>query len=448
MIQKKIKIFIISTILLFATQIFAQTLSLQDCIKLALKENNKIKSQKLEIEKDEEEKKATFYQFFPSSQIKYEFLKIEYAPTPPDSMTFEVPAGPSTMPVSFPLDYPSKIHDLSIEAGQPLTPLWSIYKAYNITKIKKQISKLKLKLTKNKLKNSIITYYYNYLLLEKAKNLLIESKKQIKQYEKTAQNFVDAKMTDKRGVLKLKISELQIEKQIKNTKRTEEIIKTALAILMNKKEADFELQKENFSQIKLSKDEKDLITLQNNNRIEFKLFKKVENITQKLKEIAYQPFIPSLVLVGSYKRNFSPLKMNPVKGNFAFGITLSFPIFANWGTSFHKLNVAKANIVINKLKNKEAKNQMKLQIKSLYSNIKLKEDEIKIAKQQIEEAKENLKIEEDKYSAKMTTETDLLKANMQLLKAKTELAKSYFEYKASIFKLANIVNVEFQDIVK
>ncbi len=439
----------IAFILLFTNTIFAETLNLQQCIDIALKENNKIKAFQHSVAKEEDKKKAVIYQFLPSTQLKYELLKIEYAPTPPDAMTFDVPAGPgTTMPVDFPLEYPSKIHDLSIELGQPVTALWSVYKAYSIGKTSEQIAKLQLKMTKRDVYLAVVKAYYNYLLLGEVHNLLQTSLEQLEQYQKRAQSFVDAHMADKRGVLKLKISILELQRQIKVTEQRMQTIKVALAIFMNRDEHSFDLQKESPDDIAIHLPKKEILALQNEHRLELKLFKKVEKINEDAKDIAYQPFIPSLVLIAGYKRNFEPLDMNPVKGNFVFGFNLSFPLFFNWGTSYHKLQAARSDILITKFNNINARQQMRLQIENILTTIELNKDKMDIAKRQIEEAKENLRIEENKYRVRMTTETDLLTANVKLRTAKATLLQSYYSYKASLYELAKTIGVDLKDIAE
>ncbi len=140
--------------------------------------------------------------------------------------------------------------------------------------------------------------------------------------------------------------------------------------------------------------------------------------------------------------------MNPVKGNFVFGLNLSFPLFFNWGTSYHKLQAARSDILITKFNNINAQKQMRLQIENILTTIDLNKDKMDIAKQQTNEAKENLRIEEDKYRVKMTTETDLLTANLELRTSKATFLQSYYSYKASLYELAKTVGVDLKDIAE
>ena len=277
-------------------------------------------------------------------------------------------------------------------------------------------------------------------MVERLGTLLSETVKQLDLYQKQAQNFVDAGMTDKRAVLKVKLEKAKIDKEIQNVEGSKLLLRRALALLMNRTMESFELSYGEADFVAANAEIETLFGMQEKNRAELKMLEKLELINDNLTDIAIQPFIPMIALTGGYKHNFDASSMSP-EGTFFVGGVLSWEFGFDTMKQYNSFQKVRSEKVKTKLANIDARKQMRLQVTQLYTDLMVKEKEIGIAQASIEAAAENLRIEESKYQEKMTTETDLLAASLQERQAKTSYITAVFQYKIALRKLAGTIGV-------
>ena len=181
------------------------------------------------------------------------------------------------------------------------------------------------------------------------------------------------------------------------------------------------------------------------NRLEYKLLEKSENVYEYSEMMAAQPLIPTLALVAGYKKNWDAGGSSPENTLFIGG-TLSWSIGFDWGKTAFDIKQSKHKKVQTRLENAATKKQLSLQLTQLENDVEIKAMAIEISKREIESAEENLRIEEDKYKAKMTTETDLLNASISLRSAKLGLLTALYEHEVALHTLAITIGTEYGDI--
>lgn len=408
----------------------AETLKLDECIDAAKMSSSAIKAQNKAVDSAELDRKVAFMSYFPTSSITIQEMYLHVAPA---TDTSAMPAAIKDM-----FTVPDKISQVSLAISQPVTPLWSVWKGVGASEIKREIEEMRLVLNNEQIAMAVTDYYYNYLMLGRIEALLLETAAQLTRYQKTAQDYINAGLTDSRGRLKIEIQQATIEKEIENVRGGQSVIKTAIALLINRDEESFELFVTEPQPELINKEIQELYTIQENRRTEIKMLGKVENVYDNLKDIAIQPFIPTIALTAGYNHNFEPTLTSP-ENSYTFGGVLSWNILLDWMTGYYKYEKAKSEKVKVTLQNTDTKKTLRLQIKKMYSDMKVIEKDMAIAKRSILSATENLRIEEDKYNQKLTTETDLLDASVALRKAKADLVTANYQYTAAIQKLARTI---------
>lgn len=434
------KVFFIFGALIISSFLYGEAIDADSCFAEALQKSNAIKSREMAIKASSSDSDSTFYNFFPTAKISYKYMKIEYYKKP----------GPIILPISdppveFEIPLPEWQNALEVSIMQPITPLWSVDKGYTAKKLVTEIERLRLTSDSNQLRANIVEFYNSYFMLEEASELIDETDLYLKKYKQIAENFIAEEMSDKRAALKIDIELERVEKEKQNILGNQSVIKTAIALLLDRDENSFTLKPGEKKSVHISKSYEELLEIQESMRPEIKMLKKSDIIAEKVRDTNYLPFIPTVALVAGYNNDFSHSDYSP-EGSFYVGGAAEWGIGFDFFSNYHKFGKADAEMVKTKLDNAESKKQMTLQIKSLYSSILVKESEIKLSEKEIIEAKENLRIEENKYKEKMTTEADLLSALLSFKRAATSAITAYYNHNTAINSLSGILGVKVDDI--
>lgn len=413
-----------------------ERLTLDECIAQSLKESELLKSSDASVESAQNDADSTFWSFFPTASISANYLKLYFEPEPEG---IEMPAIPG-FDLSGAFDIPEWSRTIDITVSQPVTPLWSVWKGHDAKKIAAEIAAFKKTSTADQIRVRAAEYFYSYLMVDRLGTLLAETVKQLDRYETQAQNFVDAGLTDKRAVLKVKLEKAKIDRELQNVEGSKLLLRRGLALLMNRSMESFELSYDEADFTASPVEIETLFALQEKHRPELKMLDKLELINENLSDIAIQPFIPMIAVTGGYKHNFDASTMSP-EGTFFVGGVLSWEFGFDTMKQVNSFKKARSDKAVTRLANIDTRKQLRLQVTQLYTDLMVKEKEIGIAQASIEAAAENLRIEESKYQEKLTTETDLLAASLQERQAKTSYITAIFQYKIALRKLAGTIGV-------
>ncbi|MBR4531192.1 TolC family protein [bacterium] len=435
----RLKNFTASVLVLFACfYAAAETLSLDECIERTLKESEKIKALQESEAAAKSGKDGTVFSFLPTATLDAGIQWMKYKPEQ---------GSMSVAGMNIPVSFPDKSRTLGITVVQPITPLWSVSYGYKSLETAEDIAKIQRELSSDQLKLQVMNLFYNYQLLNESMEILNETKEQLQKYYEQAKNFYDAGVVDKRSVLKIEIEMTKLEQQIQTVTGNTNLIKRNIGILINKPADSFELEKKEVTEKNLSADNSQLEKIMIDNRLEYKLLEKSENISEYSEMLSAQPLIPTLALVAGYKKNWDAGGSQPENTLFIGG-TLSWQIGFDWGKTAFDIKQSKHKKVQTRLENAATRKQLSLQLTQLENDVETKALAIEISKREIESAEENLRIEEDKYKAKMTTETDLLAASLSLRSAKLGLLTAMYEHEVALHTLAITIGTEYGSITE
>jgi len=435
----RLKSFTAAVLILFACfSAAAETFSLDECIERSIKESEKIKAMQESEAAAKSGKDGTVFSFLPTATLEAGVQWMKYKP---EQGAMNV--GGMSIPVSF----PDKSRTLGITVVQPITPLWSVSYGYKSLETAEDIAKIQRELSEDQLKLEVMNLFYNYQLLNESMEILNETKEQLEKYYEQAKNFYDAGVVDKRSVLKIEIEMTKLEQQIQTVTGNTNLIKRNIGILINAPADSFELEKKEVSEKNLSADNPQLEKIMLDNRLEYKLLEKSENVSEYSEMLAIQPLIPTLALVAGYQKNWDASASQPENTLFIGG-QLSWSIGFDWGKTAFDIKQSKHKKVQTQLENAATRKQLSLQLTQLENDVEIKAIAIEISKREIESAEENLRIEEDKYKAKMTTETDLLAASVSLRSAKLGLLTALYEHEVALHTLAITIGTEYGSITE
>jgi len=115
--------------------------------------------------------------------------------------------------------------------------------------------------------------------------------------------------------------------------------------------------------------------------------------------------------------------------------TLQWRFWA-WGQRKNELAVAKHNVKKAEESRTELMDNIILQVRNAYLDIKEFEFNIGVTEKAIEQAEEDFRINQSRYQAQLSTTTDVLDAQTRLSRARIQYFNALYNYRISLMKLA------------
>ncbi|NPA36243.1 MAG: TolC family protein [Chlorobi bacterium] len=178
----------------------------------------------------------------------------------------------------------------------------------------------------------------------------------------------------------------------------------------------------------------EVLTAQENidNRPEYKMLEKNIELKEKEIKLVRSDYLPQVGVGASYSYIEGP-QLNDVRTSddaFSAMATVKIPIFG-WGEGRNKVNSAKADYEISKLKMEDARELMELELAKARFNLKDAQSRVKMTQLSLKQAEENMRVSKNMYELGEETLTDYLEAQVQWQKAKSELIEAKAELKLS-----------------
>ncbi|MFA8343038.1 MAG: TolC family protein [Rhodothermaceae bacterium] len=411
----------ITPFLLIGSLVFAQNkYSLNDCKKLALKNNIKLNNSTLSVNAAEEAKKNAYTKYFPNLSISGNYFKSS------DKLMvnkLNLDGNVLSLPV---LD---EVLSGSVNLMQPLYTGGRIKTGNELAELDIDVKTLSKALIRNEvLKNTEQLFWQLIELKEKHKTIISYENLLTKLYKQVS----DAKaagLATRNDLLKVKIS--QSEVKINKTKLENGIELSRLALcqyigLPMDKNSLFE----------------DVITTLSlpeqffvdpvkalSKRKETRLLEKGVKAEELKTDLTRGELLPTL----SVGVNGFYLDVLDNEGEFytSFMGNVSIPISDWWGGS-HALSEReiKEQIAVNQMK--DSKELMVLQIHKAWNDLVEKYKQVNLAEETVEQTTENLSLNEDSYNNGLTEISDLLQAKAKYQESLDRLIEAKASYKIQI----------------
>ncbi len=155
---------------------------------------------------------------------------------------------------------------------------------------------------------------------------------------------------------------------------------------------------------------------------------------------ALSEYLPKLSYFGSYSdfdgtQGFPNVFDRSYKSKF-FGFVLSYNIFDGFGKQreITRAKIARNNAMANY---SDTKNLVRQQIKTAYLDIQNQKEAVSVARESVAAAEENMKIVQERYNLGAATILDLLTAQEDLKRAQVSLINSKFDLNLAVARLEN-----------
>ena len=394
------------------------TFSLSECVDIALKTNPQILYSQADISEKESSLVSSKKDLYPSLFFQYGY---QYAP---DAYA---PLGVK--------DY----YSYAFSVAQPIYRASALVTGVELGELDLELSKSAMVQTKSDIVLSVHDAYYNLLKARKFEEVAEQSLEERKSHLKDAKAYYKAGLIPKNDMLQ---SEVQLAGAEIERIRALNLSTMALARLntLLRRPIENEIQVEDVLKYEPSEISYELAVQQaKKHRPELKQSEIAIEQADKNITLTRAPYLPAVSVSANYLKQGDdiltqeyPLGSSEVKTVRA---TLEWRFWA-WGQSKDEVAVAKYNMKKAQENEADLLDNIILQVREAYLDIKEFEYNIIVTEKAIEQAEEDFRINQSRYQAQLSTSTDVLDAQTRLTRARINYFNALYNYKISLMRLA------------
>jgi len=461
--------------------LYAQnTLSIEECRKLAMEHNRSIMIAKEKANVATEIRKAAFTQFLPnfSANGTYLFNQKNISLMSEDAL---LPIGTKMADGSFgfrqdqvknqwvqvspgvyaPLDASGKPFDPKVEPGkiiwkdyallpkealemdvknvfagaigfvQPVFMGGKVRELYKMAKSGERLASIEQERAVDELIIDVDEAYWRVVSLENKKKLAQEYSLLMEKLVKNVGIMVEEGVATKGDVLKVSVKLNEAQMMLAKADNGLRLSKMALFQICGLEiNSDYSLSESNltgYNGINPVMPTDSLIE----NRAEIRALNEAKKIAGSNLKIMESRFMPNLILSGNYivsNPNVYNGVSNSFAGMFSVGVGINIPIF-HFGERVHTLHAAKSQVKIVQYQIDEAKEKIELQVNQFGFRTDEARRRLAMAEKSVEKAVENVRFANEAFDAGLIGSTDLMEAQTAWLMANSEKIDSKIEVK-------------------
>jgi outer membrane protein len=401
----------------------SDTLTVEKCIEISLKNNPQIKIAESNYEASSANLTSTRSVLFPQVSFNSGWNR--------NGGNFFV--GPTAREATYEnYSYGFQLQQLVFDFGKSYTRLSG---ASDL----KSASEQDLALSKQNLILSTYEAYFNYLLAVRIKNASQESLQQAEEHLKQAQSFYDVGKKPQFDVLKAKTDEANAKLNLINAENNIVVSKLQLENVLNMKlPPDFKL-KDNLEITKEKIGLENALNTAKENRPEFIGAKFRMEANKSFLNSAWTANLPSINLTGGYNWRTFSLKENFLN-SWNLGVAISLPIFQGFSLDAG-IDLARANY-----KNTEAQldfvsQAIDLDVQQQYADLKLAIAKIDASKSLLEQAEETLRLAEARYKQEVGSPIEITDGRVTMLNSQILYVQSLYDYQVAYVRLQKAIGI-------
>ncbi len=399
----------------------AESLALEEAIRVALANNREILVAKEKIEEAKQRIKEVKAGYFPTINLGGTYTHLNEAPS------MSVP-GYGSIEMGKANNYLSK---LSI--NQPLYTSGRLNYANKGAGLYYEKLQEDLKNTQNKITFQVKKAFYAVLLAQENVEVTEKALDQAKRHLAVVEDFFKVGVVSKFDLLRTRVEVANLRPDLVQTRNNLRLSQENLANLLSFPSTSLKLEGElSFEPLKITLEETiDKASKERGDLKSFKLQKEMLEAALKLTEAQNKP---TLALVGNYQYQ------NPSRGENKWGeewnlnLVLSIPFFDGWANrarvAQRRSQVKQINLSLEQL---EA--GIDLEIKKTFWDLEASEERIYAQKKNIEQAEEALSIAEVRYKSGAITNLEVLDAQLALTRVRLGYLKALYDHNVAMAEL-------------
>ncbi|UCD65392.1 MAG: TolC family protein [Deltaproteobacteria bacterium] len=392
--------------------------SLSECVSIAVETNPQILYSQADIVEKEYSLDSTRKDLYPSLFFQYGY---RYAPDAYSPFGVE------------------NYYNYSFSIEQPIYQGRALVTGVELGELDLEFSKADMARTKNDIVLSVHVAYYDLLKTRKFVEVARQSLEERKAHLKDSKAFYKAGLIPKNDMLQ---SEVQLAGAEIELIRAMNLSTMALARLntLLRRPVETEIQVEDILKFEPSEISWELAVEQAKQyrpelkQSEISIEQADKNIT-----LVRAPYLPAVSVSANYLKQGD----NLLAGEYPLGpsevktaeATLQWRFWA-WGQSKDEMAAAKHNMKKAQESQAELLDNIILQVREAFVDIKESEYNIGVTEKAIESAEEDFRINQSRYQAQLSTTTNVLDAQTRLTRARINYFNALYSYRISLMRLA------------
>ena len=424
---------IIVSIFAWSVSVFAQgeqlSLSLADCRRMALEQNEKIKAADNAVEKAKLDRQIAFAQYLPKVDGSFTMVHMK---------TIDI-LDQDFLGLSL---QTRGTYLAGISVTQPLYAGGQITSANRLASIGQTISEEQQRKVRMQVISDVDNAYYTLIAVRSKVQMLEAYARQMQELYDQVKLSVDVQMATDNDLLRVATKQNEVDYQLQKARNGEQLCGLALAYVIGTDLEQTIIPTDTLFNtplsgqgVRLSEDfstRPDLLLLQQQVKANEVLVKKSRS-----------NYLPTVALVGRYSHydnlrlkgdlnlpNSTPMAINHTisGGNPVALLSVSLPIF-HWGAELKKVKKAKFDLSDAKLELQQNERGMRVEVRKAVQNVTDSQRMVETATVGRQQADENLRVMRKKFDNQMCTMTDLLDAQSQWQQARSNLIEAQTQLK-------------------
>ncbi len=435
-------------IALFASAYGQDTLTLADCIRLAVTQSPKVLSAQEEYKAAKAKRYQAFTNLLPSAKFQGTYTRLDEAPytvMTPDNMPFLPPNAP---PIKIEMGK-AEMEKLELQVVQPVAA--QIWTGLSLANTGVRQKELNLKKARLQAALDAMKAYYQYLQAKGFLQIARVSKEQIDAHIKDLENMYKEGIIQKKDLLKAQVRQSEGELLVLQAKNATELARKALCLAIGlPQDTPIEIAESlTFEEYNLPVDS--VVAMARRNCVDAKLLDIGLEAAKKQVTLAWEGLLPgfSAIFNYDYQKPNRELKNEWYDSWTAVGV-IQWDVF-HWGENIAKIKEATHSRRQMEYIRKSALEGIELQVRASYLSLTEKQQKLDVARKEVETAQENFKVTKDMFHSGAATNSELLDAQADLTRAKINLNNYLADYnvaKAQLDYLTGVLERKIEKILE
>ena len=425
-------------------------LTIEECIQLALKNNQELKIASQKLNTVRYTRIQTFGKFFPSLSLTGSYTKLSDVPEiemAAPELSYYAPAkgfvivGYKSSPVEF---GGKETISSRVSLTQPIFTGGKIFNAFRQSSYNYEIAKEDYRRIKENLIFNVKKAFYNVILAEKFVEISEEAKDVMQKHFDVTQALYREGKVSSYDVSKVKVQLVNTETNLIKAKNNLELAKKFLFNLINQKGIEGRPIKGT-----LEIEEMEVQSLEHyiqqaiKNRPEIIQLEYQKKISKTLLNLAIAENLPNISIVGNYDYQKPYYFTDEWTGVWSGMAVLNFPILDGFGISnYGKIKSAKSMEEQTKIAKSQIEEAIKLEVEKAYLNLLESEKRILAQKENVNTAKENLKIAQERYRLGLLSDIEVRDTQLALTQAEVNYYQALYDYKIAQVELIKDIGAD------
>ena len=421
--KKTITTLVLSVVIASPFQAQSLKLSLQDCRKMALENNEKITIANNAVEKAKLDRQIAFAQYLPKVDGSLTMIHLQ------DQDLLEI-GDVLGLQLQTRGTYLAGINvTLPLYAGGQLTA------ANRLARIGQAVSKEQLRKARMQVIADVDNAYYTLVSVGSKVQMLEAYARQIQGLYDQVKLATDVQLATENDLLRITTKQNEISYQLQKARNGQQLCGLALANIIG---ADFEqtiIPTDTILSVTTSSQLDEDFSI----RPDLLLLQQQVKANEVLVKKERSNYLPTLALIGTYSYHDN-LKLkgelnlpsgksleydHTVRGGSPYAmLALKVPIF-HWGAELKKVKKAKLSLSDSQLQLQQLERSMRVEVRKAVQNITDAQRMVETATVGRRQADENLRVMRQKYDNQLCTMTDLLDAQSQWQQAHSNLIEAH-----------------------